>query len=179
MALDLGRLDDGLVVLVALDRALHVRGAGEDVRRLQRPRRNFLRTVTRDLSIAVADVGHEFGFFGAAQIDRGRATVSERASGLEVGKARRATFERNQAVLASRQHVRDGAKQAHGVRHVRLGENFVNAAFFHELARVHHGNAIHVTGDDAEVVGNEHDGGPSHLLGLLKDLEDLRLNRHV
>ena len=124
-------------------------------------------------------MGRELRLLRAADIDGCGAAVRERAAGLEVGEARRAALEGHKTILAGREHVRNRAEQAHRVGHVGLGEDLVDSALLHELAGVHDRDAIDVASNDAEVVGNKHDGSPRDFLGLLKNLENLRLDGYV
>ena len=47
------------------------------------------------------------------------------------------------------------------------------------LAAAHDGDAIGEMPDDAEIVGDEHDGHAETLLQRAQEIEDLRLDRHV
>ena len=55
--------------------------------------------------------------------------------------------------------ARDRAEQADRVRHARRVEDVVDRARLDDGAGVHHQHLVDHAGDDAEVVGDEHDGG--------------------
>ena len=60
-----------------------------------------------------------------------------------------------------------------------LIEDLVRRAVLHDLARVHHGDAVGHVGHHAHVVGDEDDGEPALLLDGVDELQNLRLNGHV
>ena len=52
-------------------------------------------------------------------------------------------------------------------------------AVLHDLARIHHGDPVGHLGHYAQIMGNEQYGGPSLLLQVVHQIQDLRLHRHV
>ena len=60
-----------------------------------------------------------------------------------------------------------------------VGEQRFDWCFLDDLAAVHHGDAVGHLGDDAEVVGDQHDAGPALGLEGAHQVEDLGLDRDV
>ena len=135
-----------------------------------------LRSETSSTGRVVPD---ERGLHLTARVDRDRASGGEGASGRQVRERRRAPLERHEPLGTGGQHVRHRAQQADRVRHLRSGEDLGGRAEFDHLARVHDAHAVGVSGDDAEVVRDEHDGCPGDVFRLLEHFEDLRLDGHV
>ena len=62
---------------------------------------------------------------------------------------------------------------------LRLQQDLVDGAVLDDPAGVHDHDVVDHLGDDAEVVGDEHERRAGLLLELPDELEDLRLDRHV
>jgi hypothetical protein len=92
-----------------------------------------------------------------------RAARVEFAAGWKSAGARNRAGDGLQAILYVTQFG-DGAEEAFGVRVLRRREEIVHGGAFDDLAGVHDGDCIGIFGDDAEVVGNEHDGHAAILL---------------
>ncbi len=60
-----------------------------------------------------------------------------------------------------------------------MGEEIVDGGFFDKAAGIHHIYTATNIGDDAEVVGDENDGGAFGLLQFFQQLQDLRLNGDI
>ena len=75
--------------------------------------------------------------------------------------------------------ARNRVEQSLRVRMLRRLEDLPHRTFLDDPSRVHHGHAIGMTGDDAEVVRDEQQREMKLLLHLLQQVENLRLNRHV
>jgi hypothetical protein len=73
----------------------------------------------------------------------------------------------------------DRAEQPQRVWHARSREDLVHGAGLHRSARVHDNDPIGGAGDEAEVVGDQHDACAGHLTGGFEHLEHLRLDRDV
>ena len=73
----------------------------------------------------------------------------------------------------------DAVQQRLGVGHLHVGEEALGAGLLDELAAVHHGDLVGVAGDDAEVVGDEHERHVAVAALLAEQVEDLGLHRHV
>ena len=58
-------------------------------------------------------------------------------------------------------------------------QHVVGGALFDHLAVLKHDHAICDLGDDAEIVGDEHDGHVAAALQIADQLEDLRLRRDL
>ncbi len=75
--------------------------------------------------------------------------------------------------------MRHGGQQRLGVVLARVGKELQRRGRFHDLALVHHHHAVGQVGDDAHVVGDQHDGRVELVAHLAQQLEDLGLHRHV
>ncbi|GAA4982808.1 hypothetical protein GCM10025734_04320 [Kitasatospora paranensis] len=62
---------------------------------------------------------------------------------------------------------------------LRCAEDFSDGAAFRGAAGVHDEDVVCAFGDDAEVVGDEDDGGAEVALDLREEVEDLRLHGDV
>ena len=60
-----------------------------------------------------------------------------------------------------------------------IGEQRLHRRLLDDLAAVHHGDAVRHLGDDAEVVGDQHDARAALGLQRAHQVEDLRLDRDV
>ena len=78
---------------------------------------------------------------------------------------------------ASRRGTEASSPPVYGCR--GLGEQLAAAGRLDDAARVHHVHGVAHAGDDAEVVGDQHQGGVAVGDQLREQLEDLRLDRHV
>jgi hypothetical protein len=76
-------------------------------------------------------------------------------------------------------HVGDGGHQARCVGMGGHVDDFVHRADLGNAPGVHHGHAVTGLGDDAHVVGDQHDGGTVLGADVLQQTDDLRLHRHV
>ena len=70
-------------------------------------------------------------------------------------------------------------QQAAGVRMVLAVEHADGVAVLDDPPGVHHVDPLGEPGDDAEVVGDEHDGEVAVALHVGEHVEDLGLDRHV
>ncbi|MDQ1110799.1 hypothetical protein QE418_000247 [Microbacterium testaceum] len=154
-------------------------GPGEDVGPRQGARGDLAGTDAGGDVVGNRSVHLERGLDVVTRVDRDRAACRERAALRQCRKGRRASLERHEPLRTRGLHVRHRAQKPHRVRHVRVVEDLVDRAALDELAGVHHGDAVRVPCDHAEVVRDQHDGGARHLTGLLQHLEDLRLDGHV
>ena len=74
---------------------------------------------------------------------------------------------------------RDAGEQAARVGMRRRREDGGGGPRLHHLARVHHHDAGGDAGDDAEIVGDEHEAHGELALQLGQQVQDLRLDRHI
>ena len=70
-------------------------------------------------------------------------------------------------------------EQADGIGVRRMVKDILQAAGFHDLARIHNRNGITGFRHNAQVMGNEDHGGSKLLLQLIDHAQNLRLNGHV
>src|SRR5438128_2225014 len=75
--------------------------------------------------------------------------------------------------------ARDRAQEPLGVGVQGLLEQLPDRRLFDDLGAVHDGDALGRLGDDAHVMGDQHDRHAELRLELVEQLEDLRLDRHV
>lgn len=73
----------------------------------------------------------------------------------------------------------EGGEEGVAVGMEGLFEEFADGAFFDDVAGVHDGDVVGDLGDDAEVVGDEEDGGAAFLAEALELVEDLGLDGDV
>src|SRR5690606_9295567 len=90
--------------------------------------------------MAIAEVVHLRRFLTAA-ILRKWAACSKAATGWRPQKVWRRAGDRDQLALGTFQR-REGVGQAHRVRMSRKAENLTDRTGFHDLAAIHHGNAV-------------------------------------
>ena len=83
------------------------------------------------------------------------------------------------ACAVARVERRDALQQRLGVRHLDVGEQRRRRCPLDDPAGVHHDDVVGVPGDDAEVVGDEHDAHVALAPLLADEGEDLRLHRDV
>ena len=108
-----------------------------------------------------------------------RATLTEGAAGHGLNQVRRGTLNRNQRNLLGAVHARHRTQQTDGVRVRGVLVQVLGLGNLHRLTGVHHQDVVSHARHDAQVVGN-HDGGRAGLLlGLLHDLQHLRLDGHI
>ena len=128
------------------------------------------------------------GCDGIARLERRRlralrelvpAARAEVAAGRAVVHRGRHSRYGRQALGPRPVHPRDRAQQAPRVRVLRVVEDLVDRPLLDDAPGVHDEDAVGDVGDDAEVVGHEHDARVGPLAQLLHDLQDLRLDRHV
>ena len=62
---------------------------------------------------------------------------------------------------------------------LRIGEERCDLGALDDLAGIHDDDVLRDLGDDAEVVGDQHDGGAGLVAQITHELEDLRLHRDV
>ena len=72
-----------------------------------------------------------------------------------------------------------GGQQLLGVRVLRVLHNLVGIAVLHDLALMHHHDAVGKHIDHRQIMGDEHDSIVKFLLQILEKLEYLRLDRNV
>src|SRR5690606_13714451 len=75
--------------------------------------------------------------------------------------------------------ARQGAQEPFRVRVLRVAEQRPDVGPLHDLASVHDDDLVHHLRDDAQIVGDEDDGGPELILELAHQVQNLRLNGHV
>ena len=117
----------------------------------------------------------------AADIHHVRAARVEVAARRRVDRARHVAAEDDPLapLLDHRVRNRHGGEQRLGVRVQRLIVEIVAGRHLHDLAEVHHGDAVGDVLDDREVVGDEQVGQSELILQVLEQVDDLGLNRHV
>ena len=96
-----------------------------------------------------------------------------------VEQARRVARDRDHPRTGVRAHVRDARQEPPGVGHLRAGQHEAARAVLHRPAGVHHQDVVGHLGDDAEVVGDDHDRRVELTLQVLEQVEDLRLDGDV
>ena len=101
------------------------------------------------------------------------------AGGALVGERKLSSdgLERRGVLVRGRQ--RNAAEEAVGVGMLRPGEQGVDGAFLHHLARVHHEDAVADLEDQAEVVGDVDLRGAVLAADVGDELGDARFHRHV
>ena len=109
---------------------------------------------------------------------RQRAARVERAAGRRADHARWLAWNRLQPLLLALE-PREAVHEPDGVRMARIAEERVDVAELDDAPRVHDDDAVGELGDEAEIVGDEDDGGVRLALGRLDHLHDLSLDRHV
>ena len=60
-----------------------------------------------------------------------------------------------------------------------VGEDLLRRALLHDTSRIHDHHVVRHLGDNAQIVGDEHDGGIDFVLQVPQQVQDLRLNGHV
>ena len=108
-----------------------------------------------------------------------RAPRGERTARRQVHQRRRRTDDRREPLLPALVNARQAAEQTQGVGHPRAVEHVVNRAPFDQLAGVHHADPIGMSGNDAQVVGDQNESGTGRPASGLQRLQNLRLNCHV
>ena len=74
---------------------------------------------------------------------------------------------------------RDGGDELFGVGVLRMVQHGAGCALFDDDAVLHHHDAVGDLGDDAEIMGDEHDRGLAALLQVADQFQDLRLRGDV
>ena len=74
---------------------------------------------------------------------------------------------------------RHRAEQTDGVGMLGRRKQRIDRRLLDHLAGIHHGDVVAHLGDDAEVVGDEHDGGVGRRFEVAQEIEDLRLDGHI
>ena len=121
----------------------------------------------------------------AAAGPRSSASERVRAARREVTacgrgeQRRRGARDRRQPRRAVAVQPRDRPQQPPGVRVPRVVEQLVQRALLDHLPGVHHQHAVGDVGDDAEVVGDEHDRRARRVAEVTQLAQDLGLDRHV
>src|SRR5699024_10631117 len=72
-----------------------------------------------------------------------------------------------------------GGHQANGVGVGRIGEDLLGGALLHHTAGIHDHHVVGHLGDDAQVVGDEHDGGVDLVLQMPQQVQHLGLDGHI
>ena len=121
----------------------------------------------------------ELRFFLQALGLRVRAPWRELAALGRPYEIRRTAGDRLQPRVARLGELRNRLEQRLRIRVARLFEQRARRRLLDDPARVHHGDVVGATGDDAEVVGDQHHRHESLALLLLQQIEDLRLHRDV
>ena len=119
---------------------------------------------------------------GASAWHRSRAyrhRGREGAAGRRVDEVGRASGDGSQPGVRCRLDRRDALQQRLGVGHPDVGEQRLRRRPFDDPTGVHHDDVVGVSGDHAEVVGDEHDRHVAVAALLADEVEDLRLHRDV
>ena len=123
--------------------------------------------------------GQKLGLGLAALVGCHGAARREGAACGNGRKRGRIALDGNQAMLGRHVGLGHGAEKTHGVGLRRTLEERVDARALHRPAGVHDHHVVRGAGNNAQVVGDEHDGGASLPLRDLKDVQDLCLDGHV
>ena len=73
----------------------------------------------------------------------------------------------------------DGAHQTYGIGVQRLLDDLADGADFGDPACIEHSHAVSGFGDDAHVVGDQHDGGATVRTETLQHIDNLRLHGNI
>src|SRR5262249_59029470 len=117
-------------------------------------------------------LGHPAGVDGkgAARMEAAALWKSERAWHHAI--------DRRQAVLLAVQ-LWDRAEQSDGIGMLRVSEERRDLGTLDDFAGIHHDDLLRELGDDAEIVGDQHDGGAGLVAQIAHEIEDLRLHRDI
>jgi hypothetical protein len=127
---------------------------------------------------AVVAAHAQLGHLRAPRVGE-RAARRERAPGIVERHRRRMALDRAQTVGPRAVNARDRAQQRPRVWVAWEREQLAGGALLHQAAGVHHRDPVGGLRDDAEVVGDEQDGGLVLLAQATDQTHDLRLDRHV
>lgn len=111
--------------------------------------------------------------------NRNWAASVETATFRGIDWCRRVAFETNPRAFGARGWNWNRSKQRLSIWVQRARENFVGRGFFHDLAKIHHRHSIRDILDDGQVVRDEQIREIEPLLKLAKQIQHLRLNRHI
>ena len=105
---------------------------------------------------------------------RGRGLVRLLSEGCAADLA-----DRRQALAGLHVEARHRPHQGLQIRVARVAEDLLPRARLHHAPAIHHHHFVGHVGDDAEIVGDEHQRHARLGLQLLHEVEDLRLRGHV
>ena len=111
-------------------------------------------------------------------LDADHAAWREAAADGQVDQVRDVARDDRQLVL-ERPDDGDRPDQSLGVRVERIAEQRRHVGLLDDLAGVHDRHPVAHLGDDAQVVGDQHDGRAGLVAQVAHEVEDLRLDRHV
>ena len=140
---------------------------------------NLVHVVARDQVTLPRLDGQKLGLGLATLVGCHGAARREGAACGNCRKRGRIALDGNQAMLGRHVGLGHGAEKTHGIGLRRTLEERVDARALNRAASVHDHHVIRRTSNNAQVVGDEHDGGTSLLLRDLKDVQDLCLDGHV
>src|SRR6266511_838571 len=127
------------------------------------------------VTLDLLEAGHRL----PAAVDRAGAPRREAAPRRDVDRAWNLAAERHLAVLRPRRRLRHRGEQRLRVGMERVGVEHLLRGELHEVAEVHHRDAIGDVVHDAQVVRDEQVRELDLLLEIVEEVEDLRLDRHV
>src|SRR5262249_9133030 len=113
-----------------------------------------------------------------AGVNRKGAARMEAAALGKIERARHYALDRHPAVLLPMQ-LWDRAEQPDGVGMLRVGEERRDLSTLDDFAGINHDDLLRELGDDAEIVGDQHDGGAGLVAQIAHEIKDLRLNRDI
>ena len=101
--------------------------------------------------------------------------------GIGNGHVHVARVQQHRRVVGHRLHhaLRPAGQQALGVGVLRLGEDLRGVADLHQLAALHHADAVGEAAHQVQVVGDEQQRHAHLALQLVQQRQDLRLDGHV
>ena len=111
--------------------------------------------------------------------DSGSRTRSPSMRCLRLGTSPGISASRLSVAGQRRAELRHRAEQALRVGVARRAEQIADRRLLHLAARIHHHHALGDFGDDAEIVGDQDDGGADAVLEVAHQVQDLRLDGHV
>ena len=115
-----------------------------------------------------------------AAFDEAEAAARPEGAALgQVRQRRRAARDGGQAPGPRPVQRRDRIMQPPAIGMPGLGEDVAGRAPLHDAAGIHDHDPVGDLGDDAEIMGDQHDGGAEVAAELLQQLQDLSLHRHI
>lgn len=114
-----------------------------------------------------------------ALCNRNWAASVEAATFRRIDRSRRVAHETNTRAFGARGRNWNRSKQRLSIRVQRTCEYLFGPGFFHDFAKIHHRHSIRDMLDDGQVVRDEKISEIEPLLKLAKQVQHLRLNRHI